>query len=110
MCVRRQLIWRRPELETQACRSLPLQKRDSVESSVRWAENFGAQKMPMRREGIVAVHCRQTQDRLRLDSKLLLTCPACLLGPPASPVPEDKLKLVQSRTLLAAFSRARQNF
>lgn len=58
MCVRRQLIWRRPELETQACRSLPLQKRDSVESSVRWAENFGAQEMPMRREGIVAVHCR----------------------------------------------------
>lgn len=40
MCVRRQLIWRRPELETQACRSLPLQKRDSVESSVGRAENF----------------------------------------------------------------------
>lgn len=28
MCVRRQLIWRRPELGPRPCRSLPLQKRD----------------------------------------------------------------------------------
>lgn len=54
MCVRRQLIWRRPELEPRPADRCPCRgKRDSLESSVGGARRiFEHKKTPMSREGI----------------------------------------------------------